>query len=98
MHFRVTLHFYLGAELDDALRRDQEVVRRADCIAGQEGIDPLLPSREVGPQRGNGGFSSQEERAAGRIAAEGILMRGERSENVWLLGKAEMEFDVLEAG
>lgn len=44
------LDFDPGTELDDTLRRNQEVIRGADRITHHEGIDSFLPQRHFGLQ------------------------------------------------
>jgi hypothetical protein len=42
--------FDSGAELHNPLRRDQEVIRRADGVAHHERVNPFLPERHLGLQ------------------------------------------------
>jgi Protein of unknown function (DUF2795) len=55
------LDFDPGTELDDTLRRDQEVIRGADGVAHHEGVDPFLPQRHLGLQGRYGHLPPEKE-------------------------------------
>src|SRR4051812_43327047 len=91
-------HLHPRAELDDARRRNAEVIGCTYRILRHEGIDALLPKGQLGPERRDRVLASEEERCSFRLGADDVAMICERFGNVGLLGEAEVQLRLLEAG
>src|SRR5438477_2504616 len=90
--------FDSGAELDNTLRRDQEVIRCGDGIAHHEGINSFLPQRHLGLQRGYRHLSPEEEGGGGRVASDLLGMRAQGCRDIRLFGEAEAQFHSPDTG